>query len=133
MKDKNIPGTTCTDTEVLATCIGTEVIDCDVNSGDPETIALAFDSFTVDLLVVMVTVVASVVVVVVVGVVVIVVIVVELVVEVVVVVVGALVVGGGGRRSVIETRYSITCIQRLPKGSNKSGLLQQVVLKCRFN
>ena len=29
-------------------------------------------------------------------------------------------------------KYSITCIQRPPKGSNKSGLLQQVVLKCRF-
>ena len=28
--------------------------------------------------------------------------------------------------------YSITCIQRSPKGSNKSGLLQQVVFKCRF-
>ena len=32
-----------------------------------------------------------------------------------------------------ETRlYSITCIQKPPKGSNKSGLLQQVVFKCRF-
>ena len=28
--------------------------------------------------------------------------------------------------------YSITCIQRLLKGSNESGLLQQVVFKCRF-
>ena len=28
--------------------------------------------------------------------------------------------------------YSITCIQRPLKGSNESGLLQQVVLKCRF-
>ena len=29
-------------------------------------------------------------------------------------------------------KYSITCIQRPLKGSNKSGLLQQVVFKCRF-
>ena len=29
-------------------------------------------------------------------------------------------------------KYSITCVQRPPKGSNKSGLLQQVVFKCRF-
>ena len=28
--------------------------------------------------------------------------------------------------------YSITCIQRPPKGGNKSGLLKQVVFKCRF-
>ena len=28
--------------------------------------------------------------------------------------------------------YSITCIQRTLKGSTKSGLLQQVVIKCRF-
>ena len=28
--------------------------------------------------------------------------------------------------------HSITCIQRPPKGSNESGLLQQVVFKCRF-
>ena len=28
--------------------------------------------------------------------------------------------------------YSITCIQRPPKGSIESGLLQQVVFKCRF-
>ena len=28
--------------------------------------------------------------------------------------------------------YSITCIQRPHKGSNESGLLQQVVFKCRF-
>ena len=28
--------------------------------------------------------------------------------------------------------YSITCIQRSLKGSNESGLLQQVVFKCRF-
>ena len=28
---------------------------------------------------------------------------------------------------------SITCIQRPPKGSSKSGLLQQVVFKCRFH
>ena len=28
--------------------------------------------------------------------------------------------------------YSITCIQRPLKGSNESGLLQQVVFKCRF-
>ena len=30
------------------------------------------------------------------------------------------------------TIYSITCIQRPPKGRNKSGLLQQVVFKCRL-
>ena len=29
-------------------------------------------------------------------------------------------------------KYSITCIQRPPEGSNKSDLLQQVVFKCRF-
>ena len=29
-------------------------------------------------------------------------------------------------------KYKITCIQRPPKGSNKSGLLQQVVFKCMF-
>ena len=29
-------------------------------------------------------------------------------------------------------KYTITCIQRLPMGNNKSGLLQQVVFKCRF-
>ena len=29
-------------------------------------------------------------------------------------------------------RYSITCIQRPPKESNKNGLLQQVAFKCRF-
>ena len=29
--------------------------------------------------------------------------------------------------------YSITCIQIPPKGSNESGLLQQVVFKYRFN
>ena len=28
--------------------------------------------------------------------------------------------------------YSITCIQRPPKGNHKSGLLQQVVFKYRF-
>ena len=28
--------------------------------------------------------------------------------------------------------YSITCIQRPLKGSDESGLLQQVVFKCRF-
>ena len=28
---------------------------------------------------------------------------------------------------------SITCIQRSPKGSHKSGLLQQVVFKCRLD
>ena len=28
--------------------------------------------------------------------------------------------------------YSITCIQRPLKGSNESGLLHQVVFKCRF-
>ena len=28
--------------------------------------------------------------------------------------------------------YGITCIQRPLKGSNESGLLQQVVFKCRF-
>ena len=27
--------------------------------------------------------------------------------------------------------YSITCIQRPPKGRNENGLLQQVVFKCR--
>ena len=31
------------------------------------------------------------------------------------------------------TQYnSITCIQRPPKGRNKSGLSQQLVIKCRF-
>ena len=30
------------------------------------------------------------------------------------------------------SNYSITCIQRPPKGSNESGLLQQVVFKCRY-
>ena len=29
--------------------------------------------------------------------------------------------------------YSRTCIQRPPKGTNKSGLLQQVVFKYRFD
>ena len=29
--------------------------------------------------------------------------------------------------------YSITCIQRPPKGSKKSGLLQQLVCRCRFH
>ena len=29
-------------------------------------------------------------------------------------------------------KYSITCIQRPLKESNESGLLQQVVFKCRF-
>ena len=28
--------------------------------------------------------------------------------------------------------YSITCIQRPLKGSNESGLLQQVIFKCTF-
>ena len=28
--------------------------------------------------------------------------------------------------------YSITCIQRPLKGSDESGLLQQVIFKCRF-
>ena len=32
----------------------------------------------------------------------------------------------------VYTSGSITCIQRTPKGSNKSGLLQQVVFKCRL-
>ena len=32
----------------------------------------------------------------------------------------------------INIRYSITCIQRPLKRSNESGLLQQVVFKCRF-
>ena len=32
----------------------------------------------------------------------------------------------------VITKYRITCIQRPPRGSNKSGLLQQVVFKCRF-
>ena len=34
--------------------------------------------------------------------------------------------------TVLSAKYSITCIQRPPKGRNKSGLLQQVVLTCRF-
>ena len=34
--------------------------------------------------------------------------------------------------SVNINNYSITCIQKPPTGSNKSGLLQQVVCKCRF-
>ena len=29
-------------------------------------------------------------------------------------------------------KYSITCIQWLLKGNNESGLLQEVVFKCRF-
>ena len=29
-------------------------------------------------------------------------------------------------------KYSITCAHRPPKESNKSGLLQQVVFKCKF-
>ena len=32
-----------------------------------------------------------------------------------------------------DCMYSITCIQRPPKGSKKSGLLQEVVFKCRFD
>ena len=32
----------------------------------------------------------------------------------------------------IRLIYTKTCIQRPPKGSNKSGLLQQVLFKCRF-
>ena len=32
----------------------------------------------------------------------------------------------------IFATYSITCIQRPLKGSNESGLLQQVVFECRF-
>ena len=32
----------------------------------------------------------------------------------------------------INSEYTITCIQRSLKGSNESGLLQQVVFKCRF-
>ena len=31
-----------------------------------------------------------------------------------------------------HSNYSITCIQRPPNGSNKSGLLQQVVKKYMF-
>ena len=31
-----------------------------------------------------------------------------------------------------DCNYSITCIQRPYNGSNVSGLLQQVVFKCRF-
>ena len=31
-----------------------------------------------------------------------------------------------------RTKYSITCIQRPLNGSNESGLLQQVIFKCRF-
>ena len=31
-----------------------------------------------------------------------------------------------------ESNYSITCIKRPLKGSNESGLLQQIVFKCRF-
>ena len=30
-------------------------------------------------------------------------------------------------------KHSISCSQRPPKGSNKSGLLQQVTFKCRFD
>ena len=30
------------------------------------------------------------------------------------------------------TKYGISCIQRPLKGSNESGLFQQVVFKCRF-
>ena len=30
------------------------------------------------------------------------------------------------------SKYSITCTQRPLKGSNESGILQQVVFKCRF-
>ena len=29
-------------------------------------------------------------------------------------------------------KYSITCIKRPLEGSNESGLLQQVIVKCRF-
>ena len=36
------------------------------------------------------------------------------------------------RCSVSKREYSITCIKRPLKGSNESGLLQQVVFKCRF-
>ena len=36
----------------------------------------------------------------------------------------------GGRDT--PATANITCIQRPPKGSNESGLLQQVVFKCRF-
>ena len=34
--------------------------------------------------------------------------------------------------NLFNLNYSITCIQRPFKGSNESGLLQQVVFKCRF-
>ena len=33
---------------------------------------------------------------------------------------------------VVKGKYSITCIKRPLKGSNESGLVQQVVFKCRF-
>ena len=33
---------------------------------------------------------------------------------------------------VLLFEYSKTCIQRPPKGSNKSSLLQQLVFQCRF-
>ena len=32
----------------------------------------------------------------------------------------------------LNCKYSITCIQRPLKGSNRSGLLQQVFFKCRL-
>ena len=32
----------------------------------------------------------------------------------------------------LQMKHSITCIQRPLKGSNESGLLLQVVFKCRF-
>ena len=37
-----------------------------------------------------------------------------------------------GPYSLTNLKYSITCIQRPLKGSNESGLLQQVVFKYRF-
>ena len=35
-------------------------------------------------------------------------------------------------KGVCKYKYSITCVQRPHKRSNKSGLLQQVVFKCRL-
>ena len=40
---------------------------------------------------------------------------------------------GGRLKLKIVVKYSITCIKRPPKGRNKHGLLQQVVLKCRIH
>ena len=40
--------------------------------------------------------------------------------------------GGGGGVYANRTKYSITFIQRPSKASNESGLLQEVVFKCRL-